>query len=187
MSFRVNISYRFGKMSFDAPRARRKKSVNNDDLKDGGGGGDSGMDNANAGGGNQGGQPRNGAANAGGQKPVAKPVAADTIKADPNMVVKADGNWTYTVESPQGGGGVLKITKTGDAYTGVIINSRNNREVMLKTVSVKGNELTFAYENSFGGNTMEVSAKGIIAGDAFVGTMAMGQFGSFPIKAKRSE
>lgn len=187
MSFRVNISYRFGKMSFDAPRARRKKSVNNDDLKDGGGGGDGGMDNANAGGGNQGGQPRNGAANAGGQKPVAKPVAADTTKADPNMVVKADGNWTYTVESPQGGGGVLKITKTGDAYTGVIINSRNNREVVLKTVSVKGNELTFAYENSFGGNTMEVSAKGIIAGDAFVGTMAMGQFGSFPIKAKRSE
>ena len=96
MSFRVNISYRFGKMSFDAPRARRKKSVNNDDLKDGGGGGDGGMDNANAGGGNQGGQPRNGAANAGGQKPqvVAKPVAADTTKADPNMVVKAEGNYS---------------------------------------------------------------------------------------------
>jgi outer membrane receptor protein involved in Fe transport len=188
MSFRVNISYRFGKMSFDAPRPRRKKSVNNDDLKDGGGdGGGGGMDNANAGG-NQAGQ-RNGAANAGGQKPqvVAKPVAADTTKADPNVVVKADGNWTYTVESPQGGGGVLKITKTGDAYSGVIINSRNNREVVLKTVSVKGNEMTFTYENNFGGNTMEVSAKGIIAGDTFAGTMTMGQFGSFPIKAKRSE
>lgn len=185
-SFRINVSYRIGKMSFDQPR-RRSRSINNDDLKDGGDGGGGGMDNANGGGQQQ----RTGAAVAvtGAQRPqgAAKPVVADTSKVDPSAVVKAEGNWTYTIESPQGGGGVIKITKTGDIYAGVIINSRNNREVALKTVSVKGNELTFSYENSFGGNTMEVTAKGIIAGDQLSGTMAIGQFGTFPMNAKRTE
>lgn len=35
LSFRVNFSYRIGKMGFDAPK--RKKSINNDDMKEGGG------------------------------------------------------------------------------------------------------------------------------------------------------
>lgn len=185
--FRVNVSYRIGKMGFDQPR-KRSRSINNDDMKEGGDGG-GGMDN---GGGNVTGgtQQRGGAVVAAGtQRPqgAAKPVLADTSKVDSSAVVKAEGNWTYTIESPQGGGGVLKITKTGDVYSGVIINSRNNLEVALKTVSVMGNELSFSYENSFGGNTMEVTAKGIITGDQLSGTMAIGQFGTFPMNAKRTE
>ena len=155
-------------------------------MKEGGDGGGGGMDNATTGGGQQ----RGGAVAAvATQRPqtATKPAAADTSKVNPNAVVKAEGNWTYTIESPQGGGGVLKITKTGDIYSGVIINSRNNKEVALKTVSVKENELSFSYENSFGGNTMEVMGKGIIAGDQFAGTMAIGQFGTFPMNAKRTE
>jgi hypothetical protein len=35
MNFKVNFSYRIGKMSFAG--TKRKKSVNNDDQKDGGG------------------------------------------------------------------------------------------------------------------------------------------------------
>lgn len=38
MNFKVNFSYRIGKLSMDQ-RPRRRKSVNNDDLKDGGGDG----------------------------------------------------------------------------------------------------------------------------------------------------
>jgi outer membrane receptor protein involved in Fe transport len=186
LSFRVNFSYRLGKMSFDNQRSRRgRKSVNNDDLKEGGG--DGGMDM-----GTQGGNPAGGnASQRNGNNPVPiqtiKPAAADTAKVDMNAVVVAEGNWTYTIESPQGGGGTLKITKDGETYSGVIINSRNNREVALKTVTVKGNELSFTYENSFGPNTMEIAAKGIINGDQFSGTIAIGQFGTFPIKAKRSQ
>lgn len=183
-SFRINFSYRIGKMSFDQPR-RRSRSINNDDMKEGGDGG--GMD-----GGNMGGQP--GGAPAGGQRPqgagvaaTAKPATVDASKINPDAVVKAEGNWTYTIESPQGGGGVLKITKTGDAYTGVISNSRNNKEVALKTVSVKGNELSFNYENNFGGNIMEVTGKGIITDNQLTGTMAIGQFGTFPMNAKRTD
>jgi hypothetical protein len=38
MNFKVNFSYRIGKLSMDQ-RPRRRKSVNNDDLKEGGDGG----------------------------------------------------------------------------------------------------------------------------------------------------
>jgi hypothetical protein len=34
---------------------------------------------------------------------------------------------------------------------------------------------------------MEVTATGIITGDQLEGTMAIGQFGTFPMKAKRTE
>jgi outer membrane receptor protein involved in Fe transport len=188
-SFRINFSYRIGKMSFDQPR-RRNRSINNDDMKEGGGG-DGGMDSgggALGGGGTQGGggQQRSGATQ---QRPqqIAPTTAVTQSKADPDAVVKAEGNWTYTIESPQGGGGILKISKTGEIYSGVIINNRNNREVALKTISVKGNEVSFSYENNFGGNTMEVTAKGIISGDQLAGTMTVGQFGTFPMNAKRTE
>lgn len=48
MNFKVNFSYRIGKMSMDQ-RPKRRKSINNDDMKDGGDGGQ--MENQNAGGG----------------------------------------------------------------------------------------------------------------------------------------
>jgi len=184
-SFRINFSYRIGKMSVDQPR-RRSRSINNDDMKDGG---DAGMDTGggNAGGAPAGGNVRSGAAGAQRNQATTKPVVADSSRVDLNAVVKAEGNWTYTIESPQGGGGILKITKDGEIYKGVIINSRNNREVALKTVTVKGNELSFSYENNAGGNTMEVTATGIISGDQLAGTMNIGQFGSFPMNAKRTE
>jgi outer membrane receptor protein involved in Fe transport len=46
LSFRVNFSYRIGKITSE-PTRRRKKSVNNDDMK--GGGGDGGQDGATSG------------------------------------------------------------------------------------------------------------------------------------------
>ena len=190
-SFRLNVSYRIGKMSFDQQR-RRRRTINNDDMKEGGGGG--GMDNAGGGmdTGASGAQaPRTGAAvttmGAAAQRPAVAAVS-DASKSDSTVVVKAEGNWTYTVESPQGAnGGILKITKNGETYAGVIISSRNNKEVPLKTVTLNGNELSFSYENSFGGNTAEIVSKGIINGDVFEGTLSIGQFGTFPMNAKRTE
>ncbi len=184
LNFKITFSYRIGKMSFDAPK-KRKKSVENDDMKDGGdggggGGGGGGADTQAQGGGQRGGGTgaRTGATTA------AATVA--TKAADPNAKVVAEGNWTYTVESPQGGGGTLTIKKEGDAYSGTMISSRNNRETPLKTVTVNGNEITYTYEVNFGGNTSVVTVKNIIEGDAMTGTMTM-QFGSFPVKAKRAQ
>jgi len=181
-SFRLNVSYRIGKMSFDQQRRRGGRSVNNDDLKMGGDNDGGGMDN---GGGNMGGGQRGNMGGGQRNNTVVKP--AEEIKGDTTAVVVAEGNWEYTVESPQGAnGGTLKITKEGDAYTGVIVSARLNRETPIKDVKVNGNELSFAYEVSFGGNTSNILVKGIISADQFAGNMTMGQFGSFPMTAKRT-
>ncbi len=47
MNFKVNFSYRIGKLSMDDRSRRRRKSVKNDDLKGGGGSGEEGMGQGN--------------------------------------------------------------------------------------------------------------------------------------------
>lgn len=180
MSFRVNFSYRIGKMSMDAPK--RRKSVNNDDLKDGDGGGDNGgggMGGGQAGGGGRGGRGGNG----GGTAPASAPAALKP--ADASAVMKPEGTWTYTVESPQGGEGTLVLKKDGDNYTGTINNKRFNKETPLTSVTLKGNELTFSYEVNFSGNAMVVVVKSIVTDTTLDGNMTVGQFGTFPIKGTK--
>lgn len=184
LNFKITFSLRLGKMSFDAPR-RRRKSISNDDLKEGGSD-NGGNDNQGAalGGG--------GAAGAGGARAAApaatRPAApaANTPPADPKAEVKPEGTWTYSIESPQGGGGTLTLRKEGDKFTGVIVSTRNNKETPLSSVTVNGNELTYTYDVAFGPNTTTIQVKSIIVGDEMTGTMSLGQFGSFPVKAKRN-
>ncbi len=57
MNFKINFSYRIGKMSFDAP-VKKKKSVSNDDLKDGGSGDNNGGGQQQGGAQQGGGRPR---------------------------------------------------------------------------------------------------------------------------------
>jgi outer membrane receptor protein involved in Fe transport len=178
LSFRVNFSYRIGKISVDG-RPKRRKSINNDDLKDGGD--NSGMDG--------GGQPqRNGG---GGFTPATTKKPAGNVKAvptDPTAVVKAEGKWSYTIESPQGGEGILTIKKEGDGYSGSITNTRFKTETTLSAVKVSGNELSFQYEITRpDGNQMSIQVTSIVTGGALAGEMSVGQFGSFPIKATRVE
>ncbi len=183
MNFKVTFSYRIGKMSFDSQR-KRKKSINNDDLKDGGGDG---------GGGGGGDAQQGAAAGGGGQRAgtgsaqMGRGAAVVTKAADPTAIVVAVGKWTYTVESPQGGGGTLNITKNGEVYSGTIINSRNNRETPLTSVTLNGNELNFSYEMNFGGNAAVITGKAIIEGDTLNGSTTVGQFGSFPLKGTRTK
>jgi outer membrane receptor protein involved in Fe transport len=181
VSFRFNISYRIGKLSFDN-QPRRRKSINNDDLKDGGDGGDG----QQQGGGTTGGQ-RGGGGPTMGTRPATTRPAAPATPIDPTVVVKAEGKWAYTVESPQGGSGVISIKKEGANYSGTITSNRNPKETPLTTVVVKGNELTITYNVSFGGNSATIQLKGTISGDALTGDVSVGQFGTFPMNAKRSE
>ena len=184
MGFRVNISYRIGKMSVDGPpRPRRTRSINNDDLKDGGDNGGGGMD----GGGAQQPPQRNGGGFGGNRGPAVGPAAQVKVPAgDTTAIVVAEGTWQYTIESPQGGEGTVTITKAGESYSGEIINKRFNSTSELKSVQVKGNELTFEYDaQGQGGNSMPISVKAVIQEDTFNGSMTVGQFGTFPIKAKR--
>lgn len=179
LNFKVTFSYRIGKMSFDAPRGR-KKSINNDDLKDEGGGDGGGGGGAPQGGGG-GGRPQ---IPTGGfqNKPaatVATPAKTDTV------AYEAAGTWSYTVDSPQGGMGTFKIKKEEDKYSGTIMSNRSTREMPIKEITYKQNELTLVYEVSFGGNTANIVMKGTVNKDQFTGTLTVGQFGSFPVNATR--
>lgn len=185
MSFRINVSYRIGKMSVE-PRPSRRRSINNDDLKEGGDGG-GGMEGGQGGGGQGGGQQRGGG---GGNRPApgnGTSAATALPAADPDAVVEAEGTWAYTVESPQGGAGDLVIKKDNGTYTGFITNKRFNNETPLSSVMLSGNELTFQYTvTGQGGNETSIKVKSIISGDELTGEMAVGQFGTFPIRAKRA-
>ena len=192
MSFKVNFSIRIGKMSFDQ-RAGRRRSINNDDLKDGGGdnGGMNEGGQGGQGGGGFGGAMGAGAAGGGnrggGQRPpVTATQPANVPAADPNAVVNPVGSWAYTIESPQGGAGVITLRKEGEGYAGTLTNARFNRENQLKDIVVKGNEISFGYDTSFGGNTSTVTVKGTITCDTLTGVINLGQFGSFPLNAKRN-
>lgn len=179
-SIRVNFSYRIGKLSFDAPR-RRRRSVDNDDLKsEGGGDGQQGGGGAPAQGGA--GQRPSGGTPAAVSQPNIKMTAAN-----PTEVIDATGTWNYTIESPQGGAGKLVIKKEGEKYSGTISNNRNNRETPLSVVTVVGNEISVAYEVSFGGNTMNITIRGTIKADDLNGNTSVGQFGTYPINAKREK
>lgn len=177
-NFKVTFNYRIGKLTTNQPK--KKKSISNDDLMDGGDQNDAG---GGMGGGQQGGGgngQRNGMG--GGSQPNLK-----MTKADASAQVNATGTWNYTVESPQGGAGKITIVKAGEDYSGTITNSRNNKETALKSVVVKGNEITITYEVSFNGNTMALTIVGTIKENELNGNMSIGQFGSFPINAKKEK
>jgi outer membrane receptor for ferrienterochelin and colicin len=185
-SFRVNFSYRIGKMSMDQ-RPSRRRSINNDDLKDGGDG-SGGMDGGNAGGGGGAvgmGQQRGGPG--GGRGPVASVPNQKMASADTAAVVNPVGTWAYTVDSPQGGAGNITIKKENDVLSGTITNQRFNSENPIKNIVLNGNALSFSYDVSFGGNSMTVNVSGTIKDNEFNGNIAVGQFGTFPMNAKRAE
>ncbi|MES2733979.1 MAG: TonB-dependent receptor [Bacteroidota bacterium] len=102
MSFKINFSYRIGKLSVDNGSRKRRKSVNNDDLKEGGDNG------ANGGGmqqqGTSGGSPSNapaattpGQGAKPGQYPGQKPARQDSIRTAPGQ-----GQYPRTDSTNQG-------------------------------------------------------------------------------------
>jgi hypothetical protein len=187
MSFRVNFSYRIGKMSVDA-KPRRRRSINNDDLKDGGDGGGGMEGGAAPAGGGGGGQQRRGNAPAATSTNGAARPASILPAPDASAVVNIEGSWTYTVESPQGGEGDLVIKKENGSYTGYVSNKRFNKETPLSSVTLSGNELTYQYETpGQGGTPMVVKVRSIVGDDQFTGEMTVGEWGTFPIKGTKAK
>lgn len=180
---KINFSYRIGKMSFEQQqRGRRssRRSINNDDMKDGGG-----MDMG--GGMNEGMQQQNGGGmRMGGGMPAASTAKPVLPEAATDTVYQAEGNWVYTVEGGQpGGGGKITILKDGDAYSGTIKSDRMPQEVKLSKVTVEGNKVYFAYTMNFGGNEVTIDCTAVINENEMTGNMNIGTFRSFPIKATR--
>jgi outer membrane receptor protein involved in Fe transport len=191
---RVNFSYRIGKMSMENRPRRRARGINNDDLKEGDGGGDGGM---GQGGGPQGGAPQGGAPvqmPAGGQRQGGQgqpqqtaPVQNSLPKPAEGVVFESAGTWNFTIDSPQGGTGVIVIRKENDVYSGTIKTERMQQETPFTSVVVKGNDLTLTYSVTFGGNTVPVTIKSMVNDKAMQGTMAMGEFRTFNLNAKKAD
>jgi outer membrane receptor protein involved in Fe transport len=195
VSVRLTFSYRIGKMTMqDRPR-RTRRSINNDDLKEGGDNGNDGGGNGQTGG-QQGGaqQGGNGQMN-GGQRPGGAPAGTNqkpgstqptTPKSPDAVVYEAAGTWTYTIDSPQGGGGTIVIKKENGVYSGTIKTERMKEETKFTSITVNGNDVAMAYTVNFGGNTVPVDIKGTINNNEMNGTMSLGQFRSFNLAGKRS-
>ena len=180
MGFRINFSYRIGKLGNNGGQTRRsRRSISNDDLKSGT---DSGMEGGEmqmgpAGGG----MPRGGAGVPTGN--IAPRANVQVPQSNPEAVVQAEGKWAYTIESPQGGEGTITIVKNGEALEGTIFNKRFNSELPLENVTLNGDELTFSYQ----AGPMAISVRTIVDGDALNGSITVGEYGTYPIKATREQ
>jgi outer membrane receptor for ferrienterochelin and colicin len=189
MSLRVTFTYRIGKMTME-DRPRRRRSINNDDLKDDGGGdngmamGDQGIQQPGMAGSRQSGRQRSqGTPPVQNNRPATPPVQAP---ADA-VTHEAAGTWTYTIDSPQGGGGTIVLTKDGETYSGTIKSNRMNNEIALQDISVKGNQIAFSYPVTFGGNSRVVKVDAtIVAADQLQGTMTMGSARTIALTATRA-
>mgnify|MGYP001161916262 CR=1 FL=1 len=193
LSFRVTFSYRIGKMSMEQQRPRRsRRTISNDDLKDdgGGGGGEGGMQMGGEGQGTNGGgggRQRMTAPTQQNNRPATRTNEPQTNAADDGTIYEAAGTWTYTVDSPQGGGGTIVLTKTADGYTGTIQRDRAPQATPLQDVKVKGNEVSFTYPVNFGGNSFNVNFKAVIVKDEMTGAIMMGEDRTLNLTAKRKE
>lgn len=183
LSFRITFSYRIGKMSMDQRPPRRRRSINNDDLKDDGGGDGMQM------GGGEGAAPQGGNGQAGRQR--AQAPATQNVKspvqpalANDGKLYEAAGTWTYAIDSPQGGAGVLVLTKNENQISGTIKGDRMNEEVPLENINIEGNVISFSYRVTFGGNTRSVNVKAVIGENEMQGTMNMGER-TFNLSGKR--
>ncbi len=180
MNFKINFSYRIGKVSTDSGPRRKKKTVSNDDLKGGGGGDD------NSGGGDAAPQPtRSGGGNF--QAPAGqKPTAVEKAPVDPSIpAANVEGTWKYTLDSPQGGNGTFILKKEDDKYSGTITSNRMPEPTELSSVSVNGNQLTFTYQVNFGSNPVTVEVVGTVTDNEIKGDMVMGTYRTVPMKATK--
>lgn len=100
--------------------------------------------------------------------------------------VEAQGNWTYSTETPQGTNtGKLKLKNDGGTYSGTISSNMSDKETEIKNAVLDGNKLTFTFDFQMGGNTMAIEVSLTLDGDSFEGSMAVGSFGSFPMKGSK--
>ncbi|RDV13985.1 TonB-dependent receptor [Pontibacter diazotrophicus] len=157
MNFRINLSYRIGKMTSDAPR-RTKKSVNNDDLK---GGSEGGVQDAGAqqgGGASQGGAPGmapGGAAKpavGAGEKPVQAPAGAPAAKqAATDSTATQAGDVTGRWQGKMGEQDfILNLVADGTTLTGTAQSPMGQLPISDGTVAGD----TISFRLSFGERTI---------------------------------
>jgi outer membrane receptor protein involved in Fe transport len=154
LNFKINFSYRIGKMTMDAAPRRRRKSVNNDDLKGGAEGGQEA--GAPQGGAPQGGTPRGGAPVQGPRPGVSTSTPAPAADSVAGNAINANGRW-------QGKLGELELTidlqTAGETLTGIVYTPMGEQAIADGTIY--NNEISFNV--SFRGTV--IPYKGTLEGD----------------------
>ncbi|MFC5623468.1 amidohydrolase family protein [Algoriphagus winogradskyi] len=115
----------------------------------------------------------------------AKKKASQDSKGD--GVVKIEGNWEYTSESPAGSsGGNLVIKKDGADYSGTITyddpSGAGTATSDIKNVVLDGSNLSFSFDVSASGMDITVDVSGEVSEGSYDASMTVGEFGSFPFK-----
>ena len=97
--------------------------------------------------------------------------------------VKLTGDWTVTVESPQGAASIdLSVKQTGEDLTGTITSPMGSVDFKGKVVK---DALTVTYAMNLQGNTIQITMTGTATADAIVGNLNFGGLGDIPWSAKR--
>ncbi|WP_332912927.1 hypothetical protein [Algoriphagus boritolerans] len=84
----------------------------------------------------------------------------------------------------------MVISKDGSGYAGTITyddpSGGGKVSAPIKNVALNGKTLTLQFDVNAEGMTLTVDISGEVNGTAMEGTMAVAQFGSFPLTAKLS-
>jgi hypothetical protein len=111
---------------------------------------------------------------------IARP--APSVQGNVNVV----GSWDITIESPQGvSKAVMVIKQEGDKLAAVMKSPRGERP--LKSMEVKGSDISFAMTIQFQGDEMTITYKGKVEsgtmkGEADFGGLATGPWSAVPHK-----
>lgn len=100
--------------------------------------------------------------------------------------IEAKGSWSYSTETPQGTNtGKIKLKNDGGTYSGTITSNMSDAETEMKDLTLDGNKLSFSFDYKMGTNSVKIEVSLTLDGDSFEGSMAVGTFGSFPMKGTK--
>lgn len=93
------------------------------------------------------------------------------------------GNWTYSVDTPQGVyTGMVKITETDGNLTGTITNDAVPGEMELAGLMFENNKVTFKFDS---GDFGMIGFDADVANNQFTGNMIVEGFGEMPVTGKK--
>ncbi len=107
------------------------------------------------------------------------------VNGDKNASVDISGMWAIEAKIPgDEQNAKLKFTKSGDDYTGVLIDDEGD-EYKLESVTLEGDLLSFSFTLNEQGMSMEMVGSAKISDDSLEGTISVGEFGSFPLEGNK--
>lgn len=116
--------------------------------------------------------------------------AKNGASEDSGKGVNIVGIWEYISDTPEGSsGGIIDIKKEGEGFKGVISydNPAGNGKASseMKNITLSGSNLTFTFDVTAGGMSLEVTVNGTINADQFSGNLSLTEYGSFPLNATK--